>query len=91
MLNRTDYADKMWLSEGEINDTVVDFVTSHSAQPAKNYSLVKTHKPGCNFRDITGGSNLATIHLSAFTEKFLRPLARSQEHILVDTSDFLNF
>ena len=79
------------MSKGEINDTVVDFVTNHSAQPAKNYGLVKTHKPGCKFRVITAGSNSATIHLSTFTEKFLGPLARSQEHILVDTTDFLNF
>ena len=74
--------------EGEINDTVVDFVTNHSAQPAKNYGLVKIHKPGCKFRVIKAGSNSATIHLSAFTEKFLGPLARSQEHILADTTDF---
>ena len=79
------------MSKGEINDTVVDFVTNHTAQPAKNYGLVKTHKPGCKFRVITAGSNSATIHLSAFTETFLGPLARSQEHILVDTTDFLNF
>ena len=79
------------MSEGEINDTVVGFVANHSAQPAKNYVLVKSHKPGCKFRVITAGSNSATIHLSAFPEKFLGPLARSQEHVLVDTSDFLNF
>ena len=80
-----------WLSKGEINDTVVDFVTNHSAQPAKSYGLVKTHKPGCKFKIITAGSNSATIHLSAFTETFPGPLARSQEHILVDITDFLNF
>ena len=79
------------LSEREINDTVVDFVTNHSAQPAKNYGLIKTHKPGCKFRVITAGLNSATIQLSAFTEKFLGPLARSQEHILVDTTDLVTF
>ena len=35
-----------WLSEGEINDIVLDFVTNHNAQPAKNYGLLKIHKPG---------------------------------------------
>ena len=79
------------LSKGEINDTVVDFVTNQSAQPTKNYGLVKIHKPICKFKVIMVGSNSAMIHLSAFTEKFLGPLARSQEHILVDTTDFLNF
>ena len=82
---------KKWLSQGEINDTVVDFVTNHSAQPAKKYSLVKTRKPGCKFRVITAGSKSSTIHLSVFTEKLLGPLARSQEHILFDITDFLNF
>ena len=90
-LRRVSAWSQKWLSKGEINDTVVDFVTNHSAQPAKKYGLLKTHKPGCKFRVITAGSNSATIHLSAFTEKFLGPLARSQEHILVDTTDFLNF
>ena len=88
-LQRVSAWSQNWLSKGEINDTVVDFVTNHSAQPAKNYGLVKTHKPGCKFRVTTAGSNSATIHLSAFTEKFLGPLARSQEHILVDTTVFL--
>ena len=87
-LQRVSAWSQKWLSEGEINDTVVDFVTNHSAQSAKNDGLVKTHnyKSGCKFRVITEGSNSTRIHLSAFTEMF-----HSQEHILVDTTDFLNF
>ena len=60
-LQRVSAWSQKWLSKGEINDTVIDFVTNHSAQPAKNYGLVKTHKPGCKLRVITAGSNSATI------------------------------
>ena len=90
-LQRVSAWSQKWLSEGEINNTVADFVTNHTAQPAKNYGLVKTHKPGCKFRVIKAGSNLGTIHLSTFTKKFSGPLACSQENILVDATDFLNF
>ena len=55
-LQRVSAWSQKWLSEGEINDTVVDFVTNHSAHPGKNYGLVKTHKPGCKFKVITAGS-----------------------------------
>ena len=59
------------------------------AQPAKNYGLIKTHKPGRKLRVITAGTNSAIAQLSAFTERFLGPIARSLRYILVDTTDFL--
>ena len=34
-LQRVSAWSQKWLSEGEINNTVADFVTNHTAQPAK--------------------------------------------------------
>ena len=76
--------------KGEINQTVVDFVCNVQVKPAKNYGLVKTHKPGQKLRVITAGTCSAVSNLSAFTERFLGPLSRSQKPLLVDTADFLN-
>ena len=39
-------------------------------------------------RVITAGTNSAIAQLSAFTERFLDPIARSVRYILVDTTDF---
>ena len=53
------------------------YVLNFKAQPAKNYGLVKTHKPGRKLRVITAGTNSAIAQLFAFTERFLGPIARS--------------
>ena len=47
-LQRVSAWSQKWLSEGEINDTVVDFVTNHSAQPAKNMVLLKHIRQAVN-------------------------------------------
>ena len=67
----------------------MEYVLNFKAQPAKNYGLIKTHKPGRELRVITAGTNSAIAQLSAFTERFLSPIARSLRYILVDTTDFL--
>ena len=69
---------------------MVDFVCNVQAKPAKNYGLVKTHKPGQKLRVITAGTCSAVSNLSAFKERFLGPLSRSKKPLLVDTTDFLN-
>ena len=89
-MTKVDNWAKEWFLKGEINQTVVDFVCNVQAKPAKNYGLVKTHKPGQKLRVITAGTCSAVSNLSAFTERFLGPLSRSQKSLLVDTTDFLN-
>ena len=84
----SNWAEK-WLEVGEINADVMEYVLNFKAQPAKNYGLIKTHKPGRKLRVITAGTNSAIAQLSAFTERFLGPIARSLRYILVDTTDFL--
>ena len=49
--------------------------------------MIKTHKPGRKLRVITAGTNSAIAQLSAFTERFLGPIARSLRYI--DSTDFL--
>ena len=51
--------------------------------------MIKTHKSGPKLRVITAGTNSTVAQLSAFTERFLGPIARSLRYILVDTTDFL--
>ena len=84
----SNWAEK-WLEVGEINADVMEYVLNFKAQPAKNYGLIKTHKPDRKLRVITAGTNSAIAQLSAFTERFLGPIARSLRYILVDTTDFL--
>ena len=84
----SNWAEK-WLEVGEINADVMEYVLNFKAQPAKNDGLIKTHKPGRKLRVITAGTNSAIAQLSAFTERFLGPIARSLRYILVDTTDFL--
>ena len=64
-------------------------VLNFKAQPAKNVGFIKTHKPGHKLYVITLGTNSAIAQLSAFTERFSGPIARSLRYILVDTTDFL--
>ena len=90
IMTKVDNWAKEWFLKGEINQTVVDFVCNVQAKPAKNYGLVKTHKPGQKLRVITAGTCSAVSNLSAFMERFLGPLSRSQKPLLVDTTDFLN-
>ena len=78
-----------WLEIGEVNADVMEYVLNFKAQPAKNFGLIKTHKPGHKLCVITSGTNSAIAQLSAFTERFLGPIACSLRYILVDTTDFL--
>ena len=84
----SNWAEK-WLEVGEINADVMEYVLNFKAELAKNYGLIKTHKPGHKLHVITAGTNSAIAQLSAFTERFLGPIARSLRYILVDTTDFL--
>ena len=55
----------------------------------KNYGSIKTHKPGRKLCVTTVGTNSGVAQLSAFTERFLGPIAHSLGYILVDITNFL--
>ena len=90
IMTEVDNWAKEWSLKGEINQTVVDFVCNVQAKPGKSYGLIKTHKPCQKLRVITAGTCSAVSNLSAFTDRFLGPLSRSQKSLLVDTTNFLN-
>ena len=71
IMTKVDNWAKEWFLKGEINQTVVDFLCNVQAKPAKNYGLVKTHKPGQKLRVITAGTCSAVSNLSAFMERLI--------------------
>ena len=56
----SNWAEK-WLEVGEINADVMEYVLNFEGQPAKNYGLIKTHKPGRKLHVITVGTTIQLL------------------------------
>ena len=89
IISKVSNSTEKWLEVGEISADVMEYVLNFKARPANNFCLIKIHKPGHKLYVISSGTTSAIAQLSAFTERFLGPIACSLKYILVGTTDFL--
>ena len=78
------------VNEGEIDETIYNFITNPRAKPGNVKGLIKAHKEDYPLRIITTACSSAIEHLSAFTEYYLAPLARKHPSYIKDTTHFVN-
>ena len=78
------------VSEKEISKEWKNYIINYEAQPGKNSTLYKTHKPDIPVRLITAGYNTAIENLSRFIESICGPLASDLPNMIKDTSQLLN-
>ena len=55
------------------------------------YTLTKIHKPTLVGRPIISGCDGPTECISSFDDRFVQPIAQSQDSYLKDTTDIINF
>ena len=78
------------VSEKEISKEWKNYIINYEAQPGKNSTLYKTHKPDIPVRLLTAGYNTAIENLSRFIESTCAPLAPDLPNMIKDTSHLLN-
>jgi hypothetical protein len=79
-----------WLRNSQISKEIAEWVVNDEAKPGTAFGNVKTHKPDNPLRLITSCCGTAIENLSAFTEFYLKPLARKLPSFIKDTTDLLN-
>ena len=60
---------KKCVRKGELSKEWASFIVNPNAQPGKNSTLYKTHKPNIKVRLLTTGCNTAIENLAIFVEK----------------------
>ena len=80
---------KKWFDKGQISKDWKEFITNEAAQPGKNSTLYKTHKPGTPVRLLTTGCNTAIENLSKYIEIVCAQLALSIPTRISDTAHLL--
>ena len=78
-----------WLGKGEISPKVAKWVSNKEARSGVAFGNIKTHKTGNPLRLFASCCGTAIQNLSAFTEFYLKPLARKLPSFIKDTTDLL--
>ena len=80
----------------ELLKSWASFIVNPDAQPGKNSTLYKTHKPNIPVRLLTTGCNRAIENLAIFVEKYCAKLTENiptkinDSHHLIDIFETLN-
>ena len=84
-----DWSSK-WLTEGQTNSEIANWVANAKAEPGKIFAMIKTHKNNNPLRLITSCKGTATQNFSSFTQFYLKLLAQKLPSFSKSTTHFLN-
>ena len=73
-IKKVEQCSEKWFRKKEISKEWKEYIVKYDAQPGKNSTLYKTHKPDIPVRLLTPGYNTAIENLSRFTGEYSRAL-----------------
>ena len=79
-----------WFQKKEISKEWKECIANYDAQPGKNSTLYKTHKPDIPVRLLTTGCNTAIENVSRFIESICTPLKSNLSNIIKYASHLLD-
>lgn len=79
-----------WLSEGQINKKIAEWVIKGEPKPGTTFGHDNTHKEGNPLRLLPSCCDRAIERLSAFTEHYLKSLTPSLPSFVKNTTHFIN-
>ena len=89
-IKKVEQWSEKWFRKKEISKEWKDYIVNYDAQPGKNSTLYKTHKPDIPVRILTTGCNISIENLSRFIETICAPLTSNLSNMMKDTSHLLD-